>query len=144
MIDQEKLLSKYYKAETSLEEEKLLNSEFMTNEIHEAEKDMFGYFDSEGKVPEDLEEMIFTKVVESSKKRKTIRRRFYSITSVAATFLIVLSIYLDFRNKKITKMESDFFVMEQALFQMSQGIQPEEQEDMLVLWVDDDVEIIIN
>jgi hypothetical protein len=34
--------------------------------------------------------------------------------------------------------------MEQALFQVSKSIQPEEQEEMLVLWVDDNVEIIIN
>jgi len=34
--------------------------------------------------------------------------------------------------------------MEKALFQVSESIQPDEQEEMLVLWVDDDVEIIIN
>ena len=42
------------------------------------------------------------------------------------------------------QMENDFFVMEQALFQISESIQPDAQEEMLVLWVDDDVEIIIN
>jgi hypothetical protein len=40
-------------------------------------------------------------------------------------------------------MENDFFVMEHALYQISESIQPEEQEEMLVLWVDDNVEIII-
>jgi hypothetical protein len=34
--------------------------------------------------------------------------------------------------------------MEQALSKVSQSIAPAEQEELLVLWVDEDVEIIIN
>jgi hypothetical protein len=41
-------------------------------------------------------------------------------------------------------MENDFFVLEEALFRISESIQPEEQNEMLVLWVDENVEIIVN
>lgn len=144
MTEQEKLLNKYYKGETTLEEEKELKSFFSEQESDSSEQDIFGYFEQESVIPTDLEESIFTNIENTTKKRKTIRMRLYSITSAAAVILIFLSVYLDFRNSKITEMENDFFVMEQALFQISESIQPEVQEDMLVLWVDDDVEIIIN
>ena len=69
--------------------------------------------------------------------------RLLSIASSAAVLLIFLSIFLNVRVKKTSQMENDFFVMEQALFQISESLQPDGQEEMLVLWVDDDVEIII-
>lgn len=144
MTEQEKLLRKYYSGETSLEEEKELKSIFTEAESNSSEHDIFGYFKQESTIPADLEESIFENLENSSKKKKNIRIRLYSITSAAAVIIIFLSIYLDIRNTKLTKMENDFFVMEQALFQVSESIQPEEQNEMLVLWVDDDVEIIIN
>ena len=67
------------------------------------------------------------------------------MVSAAAVILILFTFFLDLRNDRRTRMEDDFFVMEQALFQISESLQPpKEQEEMLVLWVDDDVEIIIN
>lgn len=144
MTKQEKLLRKYYSGESSLEEEKELKSFFAEAETDLTEQDIFGYFKQECTVPEDLEESIFSNIENSSKKKKSFRIRFYGISSAAAVILIFLSVYLDIRNTKNTKMENDFFVMEQALFQVSESIQPDVQEEMLVLWVDDDVEIIIN
>lgn len=144
MTKQEKLLRKYYSGESSLEEEKELKSFFAEAETDLTEQDIFGYFKQECTVPGDLEESIFSNIENSSKKKKSFRIRFYGISSAAAVILIFLSVYLDIRNTKNTKMENDFFVMEQALFQVSESIQPDVQEEMLVLWVDDDVEIIIN
>ena len=144
MTAQKHLLGKYYKGETSLEEEKELKEVVLEEEMTSAEQDMFGFFEEQATVPGDLEESIFSGVQEKLDKRKVRRMRWYSITSAAAVVLVVLSVYFDFRNNQRMRMENDFFVMERALYQVSESLQPEEQEEMLVLWVDDDVEIIVN
>lgn len=144
MTNQENLLKKYYKGETSLEEEKQLKEKMLQEESDSAEKDVFGYFENESFVPEDLEETIFSNIKENENKGKLIRMRLYRISSAAAAILIILSVYLGYRKSRNEKLESEFFVMEQALYQVSETLQPEEQEDMMVLWVDNDVEIIIN
>lgn len=141
---QNHLLDKYYKGETSLKEEKELKLNILSKKNSSSEKDIFGYFQKEGAIPGDLEESIFSRLEERKHKNKTLRRHLYSLTSAAAIIIIFLSVYLDFRKTKDTKLKNDFLVMEQALYQISESIQPEEQNDMLVLWVDDDVEIIIN
>jgi hypothetical protein len=137
------LLGKYYKGETSLEEEKRLKTQNLPGEMNPAEKDVFEYFQKESSIPEDLEKTIFKHLFEKQKSRETVKIRLYRLFSAAAVILILLTVYTSFRIKN-AKMENEFFVMEQALFQISQSIQPEEQEEMLVLWVDNDVEIIIN
>ena len=144
MTEQENLLNKYYKGETLLEEERELKELFQNDENHTSEQDIFGYFENESNIPVDLEEGIFENIETKNKKRKTIRMRLYSLSSAAAVIILFLSIYLDFRDTQNTQLENDFFVMEQALFQVSESLQPKEQEEMLVLWVDDNVEIIIN
>ncbi len=144
MTKQEKLLNKYYKGETSLQEEKELKTLFGTDKNHSSEQDIFGYFEAENTIPDDLEETIFANLKTNEKRRKTIKMRLYSLSSAAALIAILLTVFINVRNTKNTQIENDFFVMEQALFQISESIQPDVQEDMLVLWVDDDVEIIIN
>jgi len=145
MTEQEKLLKKYYKGQTSLNEERELKSIFKKDEEPTAEQDIFGYFDFKSKIPDNLEENIFAKLRTRQKKGKTIRMQLVSIASVVAVILFIISIFIDFRNKRNSQLEDNFFVMEQALFQISESLQPpQEQEEMLVLWVDDDIEIIIN
>jgi hypothetical protein len=144
MMKREELLDKYYKGETSPEEEKELKALFADDKIDSAEKDMFGYFQKESFVPNDLETTIYSGLTEKVDKRRKLKIRFFSISSAAAAVIIFISIYLNFQIEKNTKMENNFLVMEKALFQVSESIQPEEQKEMLVLWVDDDVEIIIN
>ncbi len=144
MMKQEDLLKRYYNGQTTLEEEKKLKEIILQEENQSAEKDVFSYFQKEGSVPDDLEESIFSKMEEKQQKGKTIRIRIYSIISAAAVVLITLSVYLDFRKTRNTELENQFFVMEQALFQVSETIQPEEQEEMIVLWIDNNVEIIVN
>jgi len=144
MTKQEKLLNKYYKGETSLEDEKELKVFFNEDDNNTSDRDIFKYFENESNIPEDLEENIFAHIKTTEENKKTIRMRFLSISSAAAMVVILLSVYLNFRETKNANLENDFFVMEQALFQISESIQPQEQEEMLVLWVDDDVEIIIN
>ena len=138
------LLDKYYRGETSPEEEKILKEQFINEENESAEKDMFGYFQNESFVPEDLEASIYRQLTDKQQKNKTLKIRILSISSIAATILIILSIYLNLQAQRNARIENNFLVMEKALFQVSESIQPVEQEEMLVLWVDDDVEIIIN
>jgi len=144
MTNQENLLDKYYKGETSLEEEKELMELLASDENKGADHDLFGYFDNEAAIPDDLEESVYAGILKKQEQRKVRRMRWYSFSSAAAVVLVLLSVYIDFRKEQKREMENQFFVMEQALYQMSSSLQPEEQQDMLVLWVDKDVEIIIN
>ena len=144
MTKQEKLLDKYYKGETTLQEEKELKILFGEDKNLSSEQDIFGYFESESTVPENLEEAIFANLETDKNRRKLIKMRLYSLSSAAAVIAILLTVFINTRNTKNTQMENDFFVMEQALFQISESIQPDVMDEMLVLWVDDDVEIIIN
>nr|WP_319511438.1 hypothetical protein [uncultured Draconibacterium sp.] len=145
MTHQENMLDKYYRGETSLEEEKELKAAVSESKTKSAEQDIFSFYEKESAVPEGLEDYLFAGIEKQTVKGKSIRMRLYSVVSAAAVVLIVLTVFLDVRSKKQAQLEDQFFVMEQALFQMSEGLQPEpEPDDMLVLWVDDDVEIIIN
>ena len=141
---QEDLLDKYYRGETSPEEENELKALIIDSETDSVEKDLFGYFKNESFVPDDLEESLFAGLNEKNSKTKILKIRFFSIASAAAAVLIIVSIFLNLQTKKNAKMENNFLVMEQALYQVSESIQPEEEKEMLVLWVDNDVEIIIN
>jgi methionine salvage enolase-phosphatase E1 len=143
-MNQEELLDKYYKGETTQEEEKELKAYFQESKNDSAEKDIFGYFQKESFVPGDLEASVFAQLTEHQNKTKIRKIRLYSIISSAAVIAVILSVFLNFQAKEKARIENNFFVMEQALFQVSESIQPVEQEEMLVLWVDDDVEIIIN
>lgn len=140
----DRLLDKYYKGETSLEEEECLKSVVLSEKNDISEKDIFQYYKSESSFPKDLENQIFYRIAESDTKKKIYKIKWFSFASAAATVLILLTIYLGFKKMRNAKIENDFFVMEQALLQVSQSIQPDEQEEMFILWVDDDVEIIIN
>ena len=142
---QEKLLEKYFSGETSLEEERELKKLLAESGTSEVEQDMFRYFESEGNVPEDLEESVLAGFEKRRQSESRVRRlRWYSIASAAAVIVLLLSVYIDIRHERNVKMQNEFFVMEHALFQVSQSLQPEEQKEMMVLWVDEDVEIIIN
>lgn len=143
MTRREELLEKYYRGESSLDEERELKQLATENELPGAEQDMLDFFGQEAVLPDGLEEELM-RAVEKRRTRSFKIRRLTSMGSAAAVILIVLTVFLDVRNKRISKMENDFRMMEQALLQVSESLQPEEQKQMLVLWVDDDVEIVIN
>lgn len=144
MTDQKSLLKKYFKGETTLNEEIELKFHFKEEKISSPEQDILGYFESQSVIPDNLEEEIYTQLKSTTNKKNSIRRRLYLVSSAAAVLVLLLSVYLDFRKNRNLQLENDFFVMEQALFQVSDNLQPDIEEEMLVLWVDDDVEIIIN
>lgn len=144
MKTKDNLLDKYYRGETSLEEEKELKNSIRSEKFGSSEKDIFGFYGKTGSVPDDLEESLMNGLTENLEKKKVKRMWIYRISSAAAVLLIALTVFLSHRTQKNAEMESQFFVMEQALFRVSESIQPEEKNEMLVLWVDENVEIIIN
>lgn len=144
MKTKDNLLEKYYRGETTEEEEDVLKSEILLSGLDSVEKDIFRYFSFEAAVPDDLEQSVFEAISQKKRKGKNRRIWIYSFSSAAASVLIILSIFLGIRAEKNQKMENDFFVLEDALFRVSESIQPEEESEMLVLWVDENVEIIVN
>ena len=144
MTDQEKLLSKYYKGETSLEEEKKLKNQFRQEEKESSEKDLFGYFESGNHVPSDLEDQLIEFIGLEKARTTTIRMKILRIASAAAVLILLASAFFTARYARNSRLENEFSVMEQALFQVSESLNQEPGNEMLVLWVDDDVEIIIN
>lgn len=138
------LLDKYFRGETSEEEEMKLKQLMSDEEIHSSEGDIFSFFDEEGKIPDDVDETVFLKLDEKLGKGKKIRMQVLKALSAAAVIFLIFTVYMNIRNTRNNQLENEFFTMEQALYQVSESIQPEEQEDMLVLWVDDNVEIIIH
>ena len=138
-----KFLDKYYNGDTSLEEEAFLKKELAGKKSIIAENDMFNYFLNEGVVPDNLEAEIGRAILQKDSGRKKLRK-IYGYGSIAATAVIILTIGLIANKQKQQKMEEQFNMMEQAMYKMSQSVRPDEHEDMLVLWVDDNVEIILN
>ena len=144
MKTKDKLLENYYRGETTIEEERLLKELILQEEYPSPEKDAFGWYQHEGTVPGDLEETLFEGIKSTEKMKRSRRIILYSLTSAAASVLLVVTLFLNIRAERIREMESRFFVMEQALFQMSESIQPQEEKEVMVLWVDENVEIIVN
>jgi hypothetical protein len=144
MKTQNNLLEKYYSGKTTLEEEELLKKKVLSGQADTAEKDIFGYFGHESKVPDNIEEELFAGLEEKKKNKRKVKLWMYKVAAAAAAVVLILSLYLHIENRKKARIESEFLVMEQALYQVSESIQPAEQEEMLVLWVDENVEIIIN
>ena len=136
-----KLLDSYYRGKTTEEEEKFLKKELLLAEENLPEKDIFSFYSSASGIPEETENFIFGGIEEKARKRN-LRKMITLFASAAAVFLMVIlySGYLDQQ-----KTRKNLAVMEQALSVISKGIQPPgEEPDMLVLWVDNNVEVIIN
>lgn len=136
------LLDKYYAGETTTEDEALLKAMLSETGEHIPEKDIFACYASESELPEGFEESLLS-AIEKKRRGKSLRSGIFGWSSVAAAVLSVAFLYSGYRQQK--KTEKDFILMEQALSQVSNSLQPEkETPEMLVLWVDDNVEIIIN
>lgn len=136
------LLEKYYNGQTTPEEEKMLREEIAAGRENLPEKEIFGYYARESELPDGLEEEIFRGVEEEVKKRG-LRFRIYRLTSAAALLAGLITLLAGYQSHR--KSEQQFLLMEQALYQVSNSLQPgAEEPEMLVLWVDDNVEIIVN
>jgi hypothetical protein len=135
------LLEKYYRGETTLQEEDFLKKELKSSGEESPESDLFGYYDVESEIPEGLEEAVFSGIGDKTRKRN-LRLTAY-LLATAAVFLFVILLRTGYQGEQQT--QKNLLVMEQALSALSQSLQPATQEpDMLVLWVDNNVEVIIN
>ena len=102
------LLEKYYKGESTEEEEKFLRDFFKNSLIpegYEAEKVIFGYYSEEAEIVEPsvgLEERIIAGIDEADRERKKriLRKRILPYLSAAAGLLILTGSYFFFVNRK--------------------------------------------
>ena len=98
------LLEKYYEGNCSDQEEQLLREYFREAEVApglEAEKEMFGYYDSSLSIPEPsagFEKRIILAVdgVENKKGRLTVRRYIFSTMSAAAAIMLLIGSWFFF------------------------------------------------
>ena len=141
------LLDSYYRAETDLSQEEILRDKVQDTNDFVEESDVFAYFREEAFVPGNLETEIFNRIVEKDINRRKIRIRYLRISSVAAAVLILFSILLlkpqSVPVRQLT-VDEQFFVLEQALSQVSYSLQPEEDDDLLVVFQDENFEIVMN
>ena len=98
----EKILAKYFEGETSLSEERTLREFFFQDEVpaHLSElKEQFELYERESReeLPDDFDEVLFNTIEKRERSHKAFRRTyFYYITGVAATILILITIYVRF------------------------------------------------
>jgi hypothetical protein len=137
-----KLLDRYYAGETTAEEESYLKAEILDSGESVPEKEIFTYFSSGPVIPENTENTLFSRIEEKT-NRKKIRITILRSLSAAAGLLFLISLYTGYLHNQ--KAKKDLKTMEQALSMVSGSLQPgEEEPEMLVLWVDNNVEVIIN
>ncbi len=98
----EKLLENYFEGETSLSEERMLREFFRQKEIpaHLVElKEQFELYEEEGQatLPGDFDDALFEEIRKQDRGRKAYRRTtIYYITGVAATILLLISVFVRF------------------------------------------------
>ena len=141
------LLDKYYQGDTSLEEEALLKNEIRQGENRfPEEKDIFEYFEEEAYVPENLKAQIFDRIKNKNNRSKIIRRAWFKYSSIAAACLFALMSWFNMNSQRTGEMsiEQQFTILEQALFEVSNSIQPAQDDDLLVLFQDENLEILMN
>lgn len=133
---------KYYEGGTTPEEEEGIRNELDASGEDLPERAIFAYYNNQrSPVPDAMEGYLFSRMEENTKKKR-IRYLLWPLAS-AAVLVLAFTLYTGYleqqRNSKNLQM------MEQALSALSWSLQPEPEEPaMLVLWVDNHVEVIIN
>jgi hypothetical protein len=104
------LLNKYYEGETSLAEEGMLKDFFLSGNVPEElepEKNQFIYFDqvsADEFDDRDLEGIVFGEKPEVPVvPMHSLRNRIYYITGIAATFLLLIGLFITFREDIFNK-----------------------------------------
>jgi hypothetical protein len=105
------ILKKYYKGETSGEEEAELRKYFSGDDIlegYEAEKEIFSHYSRSEFIPvpsRDFESRIIKAVddIENNQRNRSLRKRSIAILSVAASILILIGSYFIFFHQPETE-----------------------------------------
>lgn len=113
----EKILEKYFQGESSLTEERTLREYFRKEDVppHLAElKEQFLVIDEERKqeLPEDFDDLLFENIEKEQRSKKASKRAFiYYVSSVAATILILVTVFFSFNpfasNTSYNEQEAD-------------------------------------
>lgn len=109
----EKILEKYFHGDTSLAEERMLREFFRKDEVpaHLAElKDQFSLFDEESNemLPDNFDDGVLDAINSQERKSRASRRAFiYYVSGVAATILILVTVYIQFDPFTTTYTEDD-------------------------------------
>ncbi len=102
------LLEKYYGGQTSMEEEERLKKYFSGKDIlpgYEVEKEIFSHYTSSESIPVpsvDFEDRILGNIDDFERRQKTIslKKRYITIISAAATILLLVGSYFIFFNRE--------------------------------------------
>lgn len=98
-----RMLEKFYRGETTLEEEKQLQEYFSSTKVPEEfipDKELFQTFESGDEtipVPDDLNQKIIASIDQADRKSVRTRRiSVFSLTGLAAGLLVLIAVYLFF------------------------------------------------
>ncbi len=141
----DKLLEKYYKGETELDEEALLKDFIAGEEETFADEQLiFDYYKEEAKMPEGMEDQLLKGFMQQQKPNKTIKLHWMRYASVAAVLLLGVVFWFSGHQKHQQMLAADeqFALMERALMEVSIGVQPPENDEVVVLFKDENLEII--
>lgn len=133
------LLEKFYEGATSEQEEQMLRDYFSQENVHGSLVGEKLYFDTltsakDEKLDESFDEALFSKLVDE-KPKKSIRIRLYSISAIAATLAILITIwfgtdllrskelYGTINDPKIAFVETKK-VLDEVSKKMNQGLKP--------------------
>jgi hypothetical protein len=96
-----KMLERFYRGETSLEEERMLQDYFASTSVPEElipDKDLFQSFlegEDSVEVPADLNQKILASIDQAERKETRTRRiSLYSLSGLAAGLLVMIAVYL--------------------------------------------------
>jgi hypothetical protein len=118
----EELLEKYYEGETSLDEEKILKDFFLSGNVPTelvAHANQFLYFaeaSGDEMTDQDLERKVFGEGVDIPVVSMHSRRnRFYYLSGIAATVLLLIGLIFTFRESIINKPKENLSKMDSEL-----------------------------
>lgn len=109
----EKILERYFNGETSLAEEQMLRDFFLKEELPphlEELREQFLYFEGEKdlSLPESFDDDLFDAINRHDRSRKASRRAvIYYVGSVAATILIIVTIFIRFQPSTANPAEAE-------------------------------------
>lgn len=125
----EKILERYFHGESSLSEERSLKAFFKKEDLpaHLADlREQFLVFEQEREevLPDDFDDNLFKAIEKEEKSKKASKRAvIYYVGSVAATILIILTIFIRFdplaRNTQTMQAEEAFAEASQVLYFVS-------------------------
>lgn len=141
------LIDLYYQGSTSLEEERYLKTHKCEEYNNLNERILFAYFKHNSKVPDDLEELLFSGIQQREQDKKRLRSKRIALWSTAAAVLVLFFSVFSLQKTENTGLplseEEQFALLEQALGQVSYSLQPSEDDDLVVVFQDDDIEMIM-